>query len=855
MGGSDLENRDSGMGVSLWITLAAGPLLLLLGYVGGWESSFAHLGLLSMSVLVAALFGEHEFRIPLTGARFAPRQMVVFWAILNLGVSGGVAVAAAAAASGFSGHRGRRLIWARSAFRVMICALLAAFAFDAGSGSFQLARAAGFAGRDLSAEGLVAGFAVMLAVHFFTWSLLDRLLAADGPAALVDNKFLTELLRTLGGQAAAAAAGLVLFAAFRHFGYEFGLVVVPLAVLGNISYQIHIRRLAQKTREIVDASRLHLATVEALATAIDARDQVGVGHVRRTQIYAVGIGSAIGLCDGDLNALRAGALLHDIGKLAVPEHILNKPGRLTSAELEKTKVHALVGASILERVGFPYPVQPTVKYHHEHWDGSGYPDGLSGDRIPVTARILAVADAYDSLRGERPYRAAVSREDACSFLRSRAGTQFDPHIVTTFLRNLKQLEAEIEIHGFGYEGQQALAGSLGHDNAGTASYVEQIKRANQEVFSLYEMARDFGASLNLEEALSLLTQKVAEFVPYDTCVVYLLNEEEGCATAAHVEGLNSEALAGKQLRVGEGATGYVLKKRKPVENVDPSLDFAFSFPELCDHYVGMASVPLLADEKLIGAITVFSGKVAAYEEEHLRLLETISRIAGDAIDKSIRHAESEVYALTDPLTGLPNARSLQLQFDKEIGRAKRAGDSLQLLMLDLDGFKAVNDNLGHKAGDTLLKEISRLIKTELRDYDFLARYGGDEFVALVPETDTADVIELCARIEAAVGAYSASGNNLTLPVGVSIGAASYPAQGETYEALMIAADKAMYRAKAFRKQRHAKLVEEMPLQAHPEAGGSLDAYSVHDTIPPEAFESDFVVELDERHIVTVNTVN
>lgn len=626
MGFEDLDDRGDGTGASLWVTMAAGPLLLLAGYLGEWDASFAQMGLLSMSVFVAALLGRHEVRIPFIRTSFAPSQMIVFWAALNLGVVGAVAVAAASVASGFSDYRGKMMRWARSGFRILLSALLAAFAFDAGSGSFRLLSSGGLWGNELLTEGLIVGCGVMIGVHFVTWTLVIRLFSAEGLAGALNGRIVTALLRSLGGQVIAASAGLVLFISFRHFGYEFGLVVVPLAVLGNLAYQIHVRRLAQKTKEIVEASRLHLATVEALATAIDARDQVGVGHLRRTQIYAVGIGSAIGLTESEINALRAGALLHDIGKLAVPEHILNKPGRLTSAEMEKTKVHSTVGASILETVGFPYPVLPTVKYHHEHWDGSGYPEGLSGDRIPITARVLSVADAYDSLRGERPYRAAVSREDACNFLRSRAGTQFDPHVVTTFFRNLKQFEAEVEIHGFGHEGQMPAANGDQHLSNGQTSYVQQIKQANQEVFSLYEMARDFGASLNLEEALSLLTAKVAEFVPYDTCLVYLMGDEDDRTTAAHVAGLNSDVLLGTKLSVGEGASGYVLKKRKPVENVDPSLDFAFSFPELCENYLGMASVPLLADEKLIGAITVFSGKIAVYEEEHLRLLETISHI-------------------------------------------------------------------------------------------------------------------------------------------------------------------------------------------------------------------------------------
>jgi diguanylate cyclase (GGDEF)-like protein len=427
--------------------------------------------------------------------------------------------------------------------------------------------------------------------------------------------------------------------------------------------------------------------------------------------------------------------------------------------------------------------------------------------------------------------------------------------VTTFLRILRRLESEIEFYGFGYETDTPEQGA---PMSVEATYVEQIKRANQEVFSLYEMARDFGASLNLEEALALLTNKIGEFVPYDTCLVYLLDDDDSAATAAHVDGRNSDVLLGKRVIVGEGATGYVLKKRKPVENVAPSLDFAFSHAEICEHYVGMASVPLLAEEKLVGAISVFSGKLAVYEEEHLRLLETIARIAADAISKSIKHAESEVHAQTDPLTGLPNARGLHLQFEKEIGRARRTNSPLQLLMLDLDGFKAVNDTFGHKAGDMMLKEVGRIIKAELRDYDFLARYGGDEFVALIPETDNADVIELGSRIEAAVCSYALSIDGSLASVGVSVGAAGFPTQGESFEQLLIAADKAMYRTKAFHKQRLVRLGESAGSFKEEE---SIQAYVVDGPpiaeIPQKTYsrENDLVVELDESHIVVVNTVN
>ncbi len=844
------ETTNDGSRAAFWSILAIAPILPLVGYLGGSSPSGSAI-VLAISLFFAVLLKDHFGRLPSTEICVKPTTVILFWTTVNLGVIGGVLVALAVALAGVSTQRDRRRDWLLTAFADVASAAAAGLAFDAAFDLFRFGvtiRANPLVPTEVLAASVFMLAAYQIARSLFYGILIGRRLSEP------NQRF--GLLRSLAGQALAVSAAVILFASFGQFGSAFALVVVPITLLGHIAVRIHLRRLSQKTSEIADASRLHLATVEALASAIDARDQVGIGHVRRTQIYAVGIGTVLGLSDLELDALRTGALLHDIGKLAVPEHILNKPGRLTSAELEKTKVHATVGASILEKVGFPYPVVPTVRHHHEYWDGNGYPDGLGGEQIPMTARILAVADAFDALRGERPFRAAISRDDACNFLRSRAGAQFDPHVVNTFLRNLRQFESEIEIHGLAYETSDlSVPGAVG-----PADYVSQIKRANQEVFSLYEIARDFGASLDLNATLELLTNKISQFVPYDTCLVYLLENDGENAVAEHVEGRNKEALMGKRVVVGEGATGYVLKKRKPVENVDPSLDFAFSHAEICAHYIGMASVPLLADEKLVGAISVFSGKLAVYEEEHLRLLETIARIAGDAISKSIKHAESEIHAQTDALTGLPNARGLHIQFEKEIGRARRSGSPLQVLMLDLDGFKAVNDTLGHKAGDNLLLALGRIIKAELREYDFLARYGGDEFVALIPETDSSDVIELCARIEAAVSSYSMTMELASSKVGVSIGAACFPAQGESFEQLLMAADKAMYRSKVFHKQRLMRLEEGGNGAARAE-DTFIETYATDGPpiadLPPRIghSERELIVELDERHIVVVDTVS
>ena len=643
--------------------------------------------------------------------------------------------------------------------------------------------------------------------------------------------------------------------AFYFFGPAIALVFAPMAVAAFWAYRTHVSRLEQKTAQILKASRVHLETVEALATAIDARDQIGAGHVRRTQIYAVRLGEKAGLSEEQVNALRTGALLHDIGKLAVPDHILSKSGLLTPAEIEKTKIHSSVGAAILEKIDFPSPVVPTIKHHHENWDGTGYPQGLSGESIPLTARILAIADAYDSLLCDRPYRKAKSRDDARRHLIAESGKQFDPKIAQLFLKHLTGFETEIDALGLSYENNANTQEK--RDGAAESGFVEQIKLANREAFTLYELAREFGSSVRIHETLSLFTGKIREFVPFSTCAVFLLDENARFADVIHAEGDHTGMFMSKRIRVGEGATGYVLKKGEIVKNVNPDLDFSLSQLDLVQEYSTMASLPLVHDGELIGAVSIYSRELSSYEDEHIRILETISRIAADAIGKSKQHDQAQAHAMTDPMTGLPNARSLKLEFEREVARADRSDSGFQVLMLDLDGFKAVNDSFGHKVGDKMLDEVGQVILGQLREYDFLARYGGDEFVAIVPNAARADVIDLCNRVEKAVSEFKLTLEfETTASVGVSLGAAEYPGSGDTFDQMIAAADKAMYERKTRRKQKRS--IEESKNTAqlsefitnHIKVIGGSDR-SFQDLPSSEGF----IVELDESHVISSNAIN
>jgi len=602
------------------------------------------------------------------------------------------------------------------------------------------------------------------------------------------------------------AGGAFIAAWAIHQAFSLALLTVTIFAGAQVVYLVW-SRLNTKTRETEELSRIHFATAEALATAIDAKDQTTHCHVRRVQIYAAGLGEVLGLSLQEIAALKAGALLHDIGKLAVPAHIINKPGRLTPVEFEKMKVHTTVGAQILSRVDFPYPVTPIVRHHHEQWDGMGYPDGLKGEQIPITARIISVVDCFDSVREDRPFRRGMTRDEAIAFLLRGSGNHFDPRVVELFIKHLPRFEAQIAAVGL----PQQLPPNEIHEpfaltavdmaqtrERGCYMAYDQIKSAHQEVYALYEIARTFGSSLDVRNTVEVLVDKVGHVVPFDTCVVYLYDELKGYATPAHVAGRNAQSLATRCVAPGEGVTGFALANRSPINQLHPSLDFAGL--DIEREYRSMASLPLFKDEMLLGALSVYSTELDYYTDDHMRLLETVTRLASDALSNAMQHAQAESNALTDPLTGLPNARYMALRFDEEASRARRTARPFQVVMLDLDDFKIVNDTFGHKVGDKMLREMARIIQTQLREYDFLARYAGDEFVAIVQELVSNQVEELRGRIEAAICEFSlhVRGGGRAR-VGISIGTATYGVEGETLDQLLVAADQAMYRAKSRHK--------------------------------------------------------
>src|SRR5689334_6356280 len=246
------------------------------------------------------------------------------------------------------------------------------------------------------------------------------------------------------GYLGAGSTAFCLILLLQQRSFMAATMVLPLLAIFHLTLRSTFGRLEDAKRHLGDMDRLYLSTVETLAMAIDAKDDVTHSHVRRVQAYAVGLARALGVDDEPtLKGIEAAALLHDTGKLAVPEHFLNMPVKLTPAEFEQMKRHVDVGADILSLVDFPYPVVPIVRCHHENWDGTGYPRGVRGADIPIGARILSVVDCFDALTSDRPYRSALSDEAAFDILRARRGTMYEPMVVDTFIRVHRELAEQM----------------------------------------------------------------------------------------------------------------------------------------------------------------------------------------------------------------------------------------------------------------------------------------------------------------------------------------------------------------------------------------------------------------------------
>ncbi len=586
---------------------------------------------------------------------------------------------------------------------------------------------------------------------------------------------------------AVLAAG-VAFVAEQQTYWWIALVSVPL-YLTYRSYQTFLARVEEEQAQVRAAARVQMATVQALALAIEAKDRTSHVHLHLIQVYAAALGRSAGMNENEIQGLQTAALLHDIGHLAVPEHVLGKPGPLSYEEFQRVKIHSRVGADILSSVPFPYTVSPFILAHHEHWDGSGYPSGLVGDAIPLGARVLAVADCFTALLADRPHRKAKSRAEAVRILRQSAGLVLDPTLVERFLEILSSLES----HPSESAGHQDTLELPAHpEDPNPSGAYDDIALAHGEARALYEIAEALGSSLGVPDVMALISSKLDSLMPFSCCALFLWREETSSFECAYAVGVNEDGVRRLTARTVEALAVPIPAGGAEASTPDSGANLPLRWA---------VATPLRIDERTLGALAVYQATGEPYSDDHRRLLERVAEQAAQVIDKSIVFEQTQVASLTDALTELPNRRQLTLHLEKDLARAQREHTEVALLLMDLDRFKEINDGFGHHTGDRALREVANVLRSGLRPYDLCARYAGDEFVVVLSPCD----LELTERIrrdlQDAVGATPfAVAPHEFLALSISVGGAIFPQDGSTLDELLAVAGARMYRDKAARKE-------------------------------------------------------
>jgi diguanylate cyclase (GGDEF)-like protein/putative nucleotidyltransferase with HDIG domain len=786
--------------------IGVGVVLLLANLPLGALRQTEHLGLFVLLLLLSAITSIFKVNLPLArdGSTMSVSYAVDFASLLLLGPDETMIVAAASAYSQCTFRIKEPNPIHRTLFS-MACLVITVQA--AGTAYHLLGGVPGSIVMGSLAKPLVGAATTYFVVNTLAIATAIALSTKQAVFKVWNENFLWSAPSYFVGAGAAAIATWMIGTFSVHWLTPFA--AAPL-ILTYRSYKIYMGRIEDEQRHVREMADLHLATIEALALAIDAKDQTSQSHIRRVQLYAASVAKAMGMSDNDVQGVKTAALLHDIGKLAVPEHILSKPGPLTPEEFQKIRAHPKVGADIVSSVPFPYPVAPLILSHHERWDGKGYPTGLKGEEIPLGARILSVVDYFDALMAERPYHKAMSSDAAIGLLKQEAGKGLDPAVVAKFVELLPTLQAEAA--GLEQAMRKATTDSagqaVGRPATGLAletpkkNVFEDIALAHREIYALYEIAQAMGTSLGVSDTMALIAAKLSNLVPFSCAALFLYDEETETLRCRFASGIDAEVIQQIAVSNGEGLTGWVARNRRPLVNARPSADLEAAGLQATTALQSALVCPLMFNDQFIGTLSVYHTDPGFYRDDHRRLLDRVSEQAGAVIKNSILFEQTQSDSLTDPLTGLPNTRYLFMQLTRELARAERLQSEISLMVMDLDSFKEINDNHGHHVGDRALCEIARVLRTTIRPYDICVRYAGDEFIVVMSGCGREEAEQKREELQRSIDAvFFEARPGKRLRLGVSIGTAVFPHDGDSYELLLATADSRMYQNKAERKRR------------------------------------------------------
>ena len=647
----------------------------------------------------------------------------------------------------------------------------------------------------------ISALQIAIVEHVYPWKVWKQRLLWTGPVymiapfAVAMTRLLTDATTSMDGLLALA----VIFAGYFYLkGYFASLH----------DRHDHVQKLAAARQR----------AIEVLAVAVEAKDGTTAHHLKRVKSYATRLArkQKPKCSESEIRTLELAALLHDIGKVGVPDYVLNKPGRLTEYEFRQVANHTTIGAEIVSAVAFAGPVDQIVASHHEHWDGSGYPRGLSGEKIPRLARILTVVDCFDALISDRPYRPALPISDAIEVMRQQRSKIFDPKILDSFLDELPKLTKEIK---------RDLAASKAAPAAHSARTVVQSWIEEEENKDLlrreilralthdpdrlalaYEVLDVLGADLDFDKSVTESLKILRQAIPFAKAGVFILRENEYVLSQA--VGIPDHCLSRIGVSAQDGLLAQAAVTQKPlVANAPPSDVFPGPVSRYLEGVKSILVAPLFAGNRLAGSLALFADEAELFGQEQRLLVELVTRKYASTLLLSQAVQRVSLEAATDEVTDLPNARAAFRRLETELDRAQREGQTVGVLFMDLDGLKPVNDSYGHAAGDRLLQETARLLKRRFRSYDFIARVGGDEFLAIVTGITAESLKTLIETLKQGVARDPiAVADAASVDMTISIGSAMYPHDGTEPEELVYLSDQRMYQDKEKARSETAEIV-------------------------------------------------
>jgi putative nucleotidyltransferase with HDIG domain len=624
--------------------------------------------------VLTLLSGSATVKLPSVPATISISETFVFTSVLLYGPSAGTTIVALDGLIISSWFARRRKEFYRIAFNMAAPALSIWIAAQA---YFLFPEVKPLISSRIGINQIIFPLLAFTFLHFVINSLLIAIAVAFETGRSVwdiwRRDFLWLSLNYFGG--ASVSALLVVYT--RDIDPAYLSVIVPLLLILYFTFKIPMARVEDTNRHLTKVNSLYLSTIETLALAIDAKDQVTHGHIRRVQTFAVELARSIGITGHEqLKAIEASALLHDMGKLAVPEHILNKPGKLTEAEFEKMKLHASIGADILSSIEFPYPVVPIVRHHHENWDGTGYPTGLSGIDIPIGARILSVVDCFDALTSDRPYRPRLSSEAATKILLDRRSNMYDPMVVDAFIRLQPVLVSQTE---------DAPPDAARSQLDRVAHIPQQPPTAHRlsdgdevSLFRVYQILAD-ATDRPWQDTADLVLHRLGSVISFDAAAVLIYDSTLDELVCETVQGEVLSVLRGRRLKVGQGLSGWVAAHKRTVVNSPGALDSEEGLPAVLKGFLSSMSTPIMMGDTLVGVVTLYALRSEAFTRRQVEIIEGVASHLAPILRrrKSIGHSARP---LLDGQLAAPHLDQYLRQFLE-----RKAPKPLHLLVLRVGG--------------------------------------------------------------------------------------------------------------------------------------------------------------------------